>query len=63
MAIDITETDRATNKMAVISIDWKKVPWYKRLLSVAELPVQLARFLITGRADILCVRNVEKRWP
>ena len=63
MAIDITETDRATNKMAVISIDWKKVPWYKRLLSVAELPMQLARFLFTGRADILCVRNVKKLWP
>ena len=51
------------NRMIVISIQWSKVTWWKRWLAVAALPYQLLRFLFTGNADILQVRNVSKRWP
>jgi len=51
------------NRMIVISIQWSAVPWRKRWLAVAALPYQFLRFLFTGNADILQVKNVSKRWP
>jgi len=37
----------------VISINWKNVPWWKRLLAVAALPYQLVRLVCIGKADFL----------
>lgn len=49
------------HQMMVIQVRWGNVPWWKRLQSVAELPIQLVRFLVTGDADIMCVRNVRSK--
>lgn len=65
MAVETSEITFArfgpykVNRAIVLSIQWNKIPWYKRLGAVLALPYQLMRFLITGNADFLMVKNVE----
>jgi len=67
MAVEIEEVDPTTQstfdpthftRMMVFSVRWSRVPWHKRLFAVAALPYQFLRFLFTGNADFLMVKNV-----
>lgn len=49
------------HQMMAIRIRWADVPWWKRMQAVAELPFQVVRLVVTGNADILCVRNVRTK--
>ena len=42
-----------TESYTLVSLDMRRIPLWWRLLGLAKLPYDLARFLLVGRADVL----------